>query len=364
MPERVRVGIIGTSWWADSMHLPGLKSHPRAELGAICGRNRERAEEMAKKYDIPGVFTDYREMIEKADLQALVVSVPDDLHHPVTIEALDAGLHVLCEKPLALNAGQAGEMYEKAESAGVKHMVLFTYRWMPHYRYLKELIDEGYIGRCFHVHFHYLAGSNRNANRYKWRYDRGRANGVLGDLGSHIIDMVQWCVGDIVKVNAHLAVFSELPGPEGQTLDPATDSAMLNVTFQNGAQGSLHASNVALIGDKRQAHYLALHGDSGALEGDFALGTGTEIRGARADGNEFKPLSIPDHIFGDVDRTQPFMSQIQQIFTTRPVGDRLFIDAILKDRPLSPNFYDGLKVQKVIDAAAESHQNGHWISVS
>ena len=115
MSEKVRVGIVGTSWWADAFHLPTLKSHPQAELAAICGRQRERAEEMARKYEVARVFTDYREMIEAGDLDALVVSTPDDSHHAITMAALDAGLHVLCEKPLALNAAHAREMYAKAE---------------------------------------------------------------------------------------------------------------------------------------------------------------------------------------------------------------------------------------------------------
>ena len=123
MTEKVRVGVIGTSGYADIAHLPRVKSHPGAELAAICGRNRARAEEMAGKYGIPLVFTDYRNMIEKGALDALIVSTPDDLHYPMTMDALDAGLHVLCEKPLALNRTEAKQMYEKAEGAGVKHMV-------------------------------------------------------------------------------------------------------------------------------------------------------------------------------------------------------------------------------------------------
>src|SRR5262245_49187467 len=119
MGEKVRVGVVGTSWYADWMHLPNLKSHPHAEVAAICGRNPERAAEMAGKYAIPSVFTDYREMIEKGRLDAVVVSTPDDLHYPVTMAALEAGLHVLCEKPMALNAEQAREMEEKAKAAGV-----------------------------------------------------------------------------------------------------------------------------------------------------------------------------------------------------------------------------------------------------
>src|SRR5690242_8599504 len=110
MAELVRIGIVGTSWWADLLHLPSLTSHPQATIAAICGRNRERTEEMAKKYAIPLVFTDYRDMLARANLHALVISTPDDLHFPMTMDALDAGLHVLCEKPLAMNAGQARAM--------------------------------------------------------------------------------------------------------------------------------------------------------------------------------------------------------------------------------------------------------------
>ena len=99
MPGEVRVGVIGTSWWADDMHLPSIKSHPQARLAAICGRNRERAEEMAAKYDIPLVYTDYREMIAKGGLDAAVISTPDDLHYPITMAALDAGLPP-CTQPM------------------------------------------------------------------------------------------------------------------------------------------------------------------------------------------------------------------------------------------------------------------------
>ena len=92
MSQHVRVGVVSTSWWADMMHLPALKSHPQAELIAICGRNQERATEMAQKYGIPQVFADYNELIRKGGLDALVVATPDDLHYPVTIAALEAGL--------------------------------------------------------------------------------------------------------------------------------------------------------------------------------------------------------------------------------------------------------------------------------
>ena len=136
MDRQVRVGMVGTSLWADTMHLPALKSHPQAEIVAICGRNQERTAEIAQKYNIPKIFTDYETLIRQSGAEALIVATPDDLHYPVTIAALESGLHVLCEKPLALHANQALEMYEKAAIANVKHMTYFTWRWLPYFQYL------------------------------------------------------------------------------------------------------------------------------------------------------------------------------------------------------------------------------------
>src|SRR5688572_12502713 len=103
MSDQIRVGVVGTSGYADFMHLPSLKSHPRAAISAICGRNTERARELADKYGAPEVFGDWRALIAGGGLDALVVAAPDDLHAEITRAGLEAGLHVLCEKPLALN---------------------------------------------------------------------------------------------------------------------------------------------------------------------------------------------------------------------------------------------------------------------
>ncbi len=358
MAETVRVGVIGTSWYADLAHLPRVKSHPRAELAAICGRNRERAQEMATKYDIPRIYTDYREMIETGNLDAVIVSTPDDMHYPMTMAALDAGLHVLCEKPMALNAAQASEMYNKAEAAGVKHMICFTYRWMPPYRYLKEVIEGGYLGRCFHCRFSYVAGYGRNA-RYQWKWDRRRGLGALGDLGSHMIDLARWYVGEISRVSARLGTHVARPGPEGQTLDPANDAAFLVVEFENGAQGVIELSAVAHT-PHGQEQYTRLYGQSGTLEADQSHAV-AEIRGARQDEKQLEILPVPDELWSGVDRTQPLRRRGLKVFLKQPVADRQLIDAILDDRPVEPSFYDGLQAQRVIDAAFQSHEHGVWV---
>lgn len=215
MSDRVRIGIIGTSWWTEGMFLPSFRSHPAAEIVAICGRNQYRANQLAGEYGIAQVYGDYRAMLDEAGLDAVVVVTPDELHYPMTMDALDAGLHVLCEKPLALNAGQAREMYEKAEAAKVKHMVLFTWRWQPHHLYLKQLVDEGYVGGCYQAYFSFLGPFGRDGE-YQWRFDSQRSNGVVSDLGAHRIDFARWYVGDVCRVSAHLSSFVERPDAGGR----------------------------------------------------------------------------------------------------------------------------------------------------
>src|SRR5579859_7819669 len=153
----VRVGVVGTSLWADSMYLPALQNHPKGKIVAVCGRDPDRTQVFAARWNIPHFYTDFRKLLDAGGLDALIVASANDSHHPITMAALDAGLHVLCEKPLALNAIQAREMADKAKSSGRKNMVPFTYRYMPTNRYLKQLIDEGYIGRPYHLNIRYYA---------------------------------------------------------------------------------------------------------------------------------------------------------------------------------------------------------------
>jgi len=200
----VSVGVVGTSWWADAMHLPALASHPAANTVAICGRNRSNARRMADAWGIPQVFTDYREMIERADLDAIVISTPNSTHYPIAMKALDASLHVLCEKPIALTYAQAREMAETSQARGLKTLAPFTYSFMPTARYLKELIDGGYLGNPYHLNMRYYTGFAREGD-YRWRFDKRIAGaGVIGDLGSHFLYLAEWFFGDIEALTCRL----------------------------------------------------------------------------------------------------------------------------------------------------------------
>lgn len=360
MSRKIRIGVISTSWWADAMYLPSLTSHPQAEIVAICGRNHQRAAEMAEKYKIPKIFSDYKIMIEKGGLEAIIIGAPDDLHYDITMQSLAAGLHVLCDKPLALRLDQASEMWQKAEAAKVNHMVLFTYRWMPFFRYTRDLIDRNYIGRFYHGEFSFLVGNGRKPG-YQWRLDGQRSNGALGDLGSHMIDMARWLVSDIAQVEAHLQSFINHPGAEGGQISPANDSAFLLVEFATGGHAVIQASFVAYLAEQDMRMQVKLYGENGSLEITFPApgqNGGANVRGARDREKAFQDLPVPHKYWADVKPTEPF-----GIFTRQAVGCRLFIDAILENRPVAPNFYDGYKVQQIMAAALESDHSGRRIAI-
>lgn len=356
MADRVRVGVIGTSaFWTEWYYLPALKTHPRARLAAICGRNQNRAAELASQFGIPQVFIDYRAMVEQGNLDAVIVAAPDDLHYEMTMCALDAGLHVLCEKPLALNAADARAMYEKAEQVGVKHMALFTYRWMPQFQYVRELVEEGYLGRSLEAHFtfRYVLAHD---SQYQWRFDKSRANGALADLGAHLIDMARWYLGDVESVSAQLASRAIREGVDGQHPDPANDSAVMALKFANTALATMEMSAVTRPTKGQTQLQVGLYGESGSLDADIQYEN--EVRGARFGDGEARPLTVPDRCWGNADHSDPF-----DVLFKNSTGARQFVDAIVEDRPVSPNFYDGWKAQQVIDAAMESDRTGCWVTV-
>jgi predicted dehydrogenase len=364
----IRVGLIGTSWWAAAMHLPSLASHPGATVAAICGRSRERAAALAAAHGIPAVFDDYEVMLRTCRLDALVVATPDDLHYPMTMAGLRRGLHVLCEKPLALTIDQAGAMLAAAEAAGVRHMAGFSWRGLPHYRHLRALVAAGYLGRFQSAQLSYLTGGGARA-AYSWRYDRRRSNGALGNYGAHLIDLARWLVGDIHSVSAELSALIRRPGDGRQPAQPTNDVATLLVTFEGGAVGTIHASEVAETGERYHEQHIRLQGDAGSLEADLTLaGTGVnrqdvsvvaEVRGARRGEGRFQVLPLPNAIHVEADPSSLF-----EPFRRQPIGDRLFIDAIRAGRPASPDFADGYATQAVMDAALVAHQQGRRIRVA
>ncbi len=362
--SKVRIGIVGTSGWTELMFLNSLPSHPQAEIVAVCGRNGARTAEFAAKHGIPQVFTDYRDMIANGKLDALVVATPDDSHYPITMAALDAGLHVLCEKPLAMNAVEARAMYEKADAAGVTNMVVFTWRYPPQVRYMSQLLAEGYVGRPYHAELRFITGFNRGSGM-NWRLDPQRSFGEMADHGSHMLDLARLFLGDITRVNAHLANNVSHVDAAGTPVPSANDTASGLIEFASGAQGTFVLSSVAYLADWDWEQTVTIYGESGTLQTRVVAGSPDKVLalyGAHVGSEAYGEITVPDSYRMGMP-PGPFLPTMLHIISAQPVGPRLFVDSILSGQPGSPTFYDGYRAQLVIDAALESHRLGQWVTV-
>jgi len=361
----LRIGIVGTSPWADAMYLPALQNHPQGQIVAVCGRNREKAAAFASRWNVPDVYADYREMIASGRLDALIVASSNDSHHPITMAALDAGLHVLCEKPLALNAAQAHEMAAKARQTGLKNMAPFTYRYMPSFGYLKQLVDGGYIGQPYHLNMRYYADYGREP-KYQWVFDEEIAgSGVIADLGPHWIHLARWFFGEIAGLSCYRTtlVHRDLR-PDGSDYPRADDSAVITVRFASGAYGVLQVSTVEWEGTKfGQTQHVELHGSDGTLYSTVDWDSVQEIRGVKAGVKGPQALPIPDALWNGA-RRDTVHNTYRDVFRQQNTMAREFVTAIAEDRPVYPDFAEGARVQEVLDAAVRSANNSCcWVEV-
>jgi predicted dehydrogenase len=164
-------------------------------------------------------------------------------------------------------------------------------------------------------------------------------------------------VGEIVRVSAHLGSYAQ-----GTDAGSASDAALLAVEFAGGAQGVIQVSAVAHTGEQGQEQRVVLYGDAGTLQ-VYGSATGAEVRGIRDGEDRWQDLPVPDELWAGVNREQPFVPQVLEIFCRQPVGDRQFVDAILSGTGVSPSFLDGLRAQEVLDGALASHERRCWVTI-
>lgn len=348
------------------MYLPALAQHPLAEWVAVCGRDPERTRAFAARWNVPQNYTDYREMIASAKLDALIIAASNDMHYPITMAALDAGLHVLCEKPLALNFAQASEMAARATALGRKNMIPFTYRYMPTNRYLKQLIDTGYIGQPYHLNLRYYADYGRDP-KYQWVFDSEVAgSGVIADLGAHWFHLARWFFGEIDSLSCTLTdLVQRANRPDGGDYPRADDVAMVNLRFKDGAVGALMLSTVAWEGTKfGQTQHMEFHGSGGTLYSTVDWDNVQNVRGISAGERDgAQDLPIPNDLWENA-RRDTVHNTYRDVFRQHEHMAREFITAIVEDKPVYPDFAEGARVQQLIDAAVSSaHAGGCRVSV-
>lgn len=354
----LRVGIVGTSWWADAMYLPALADHPAGRVTDICGRDPDRARAVADRWGIDRSHTDHRALLEQVD--AVVIASTNDSHAPIAGDAIAAGVHLLVEKPVALDASVAHELADAAQAAGLTTMVPFTYRWMPAHRWVKRLIDDGRIGVPYHANLRYYAGFGFDQG-YSWRFDPDVAgSGMIGDLGTHWLHLVRWWMGEANGIAAHLGHHVDRGiRPDGSRFAPAEDSALMTLRFDSGALASLHVSSVARAGTAfDQTHHAEIHGSDGTITTVTDWDHVQEVR--LLVGGEHGPprlVPIPDDIWGGA-RRDVVVDTYHDVFRSSPAMTREWLDAIAEGRFVQPDLGEGARVQTLVDAALRSAADG------
>ena len=354
----IRVGLIGCGGIALANHVPGLALCPDTPIAALCDTNPAVLESASRQTGVAKTFTDPEQLLRDGDVDAVIVATPNVTHAPIVHSALAAGKHVLCEKPIAMNAAEANSMWRAAEQAGVRHMTAFTYRFVPGMRYIGHLVAEGAIGQPYH--FRAQRFQDWGDRYLGWRQVAAAAGtGELGDMLSHRLDFGHYLCGPIRRVTARLKRFVPTRGGAASELD---DWVAVLAEFENEATGVLESSKLCSgRGEGGRSHDLCeINGSEGTLV--YRLGQPLEVlRGRRgASGLEAVPVPPEFRVWPGSPR-DPNAGDPLVVF--RYDQDFEFIDAIRNRRPCVPSLREGAHVQAVMDAICQSSASGNWTEV-
>ena len=359
--ERVRVAVVGTSWWADLEHLPGLRARGDVEVAALCGRDPEKLRALAAKHGVSRTVTDWQALVAGGGLDAIVVATPNVAHHPMASAALDAGLHVICEKPLAMTAALARDLAARARARRRAAMTFYTHRTVGAAAQVKRMIDRGFLGRPLTVTASYLTGSQlRPGKPLSWKMRRAEAGtGALGDIGSHVVDLARWWVGDLAAVAGQWQVAAR--ERDGGVAD-ADDATAFLARFVSGAQGVFHATKLAAGRGNYQR--VELHGTEGQLVYEAAPGIDPTWEGrvlaGRPGKNALEPVPLDPDLAAGLANVPERASRDEAY---RRLTDPFFAAVRQGGGEVSPSFDDGAAVQAVLDAVARSAEEGRWVAV-
>jgi predicted dehydrogenase len=359
--KRVRVAIVGAGAVSDYHHVPALRLDPRAELAAVCDTDPGLLERRGREWGIERTSTDPMDVCNADDIDALIIATPNFTHAPIALAAVRAGKHLMCEKPLGLNAAEVRAMYEAARDAGVVHMTAFTYRFAPAMRYMRHLLHGGALGTP--RHFRSQRFLDWPETSWGWRQYRETAGaGDLYDMTIHRIDFALDLLGPLRHVCGAVARFAPRDvTPGGQACPPSDvdDWSCLIGEFANGATGVWEGTTLAkgygrdgfghewaeVNGSEASAVY-RLHEPNSILLGK----TGQDLAPVPVPPEFLKPVGSPRDPGEGVPAT---------VFRYDLAWE--FISAIVERRGAVPSFLDGLNAQLVADAVLESYARRTWI---
>ncbi|MGE3819281.1 MAG: Gfo/Idh/MocA family protein [Isosphaeraceae bacterium] len=360
--SKVRVGVIGAGAVSDYHHVPALRMDPRAELVAVCDASPDLLKRRETDWGVARSTTDPLELCGWDDVDAVIIATPNFTHKPISEAAARGGKHVMCEKPLGLNAGEVRAMYEACRDADVVHMTAFTYRFAPSMRYLRHLLKSGMLGTP--RHFRSQRFLDWPETSWGWRQYKDKAGaGDLFDMTIHRIDFAIDLLGPIKRVCGAVARFAPRDvTPDGQPCPPSNvdDWSCLIGEFESGATGVWEGTTLAK-GYHRKGfghEWAEVNGSEGSAvyrlhePNTILLGT---------TGADLSPVTVPaEFLKPEGSPRDPSQGEPATVFRYDLVWE--FISAIVEKRSAVPSFLDGLNAQLVADAVLESHEKRVWIA--
>lgn len=354
--KKIGVGLIGTGF-GRSAQLPGFAACEGVEMVAVCSGRLERARAVAFDCGAPHSFTDYRQMMQLDGLDLVSIVTPPYLHLPMTAAAVAAGKHVICEKPTAMNAAEARAMLDRAQAAGVLHMIDHELRFNPTRQRVKQLLDEGYVGRVYHATINVVTNFRADPVQRTWDWwsQAEQGGGSVGAASSHLIDLLRWWLGEITTVSGQLNTFvkrRKMPDSDEMRAVTSDDQCAFMAEMDGGALASVFISSVAR---HPQGTRTEIHGESGSL----ILDADDRLWGRRAGESGVSELTVPDP-----NRDLPGIEK--NVWAVSFVSlARHAVECIRAGKPpdQGATFYDGLRAQQVMDAIRDSWRERRWVEV-
>ena len=379
----INVGVIGTGFIGPA-HIEALRRLGKVNVVALADVDEQTAKAKAAALGIERYYGDYKRMLADGDIQAVHICTPNNLHYQMSKEAIEAGKHVVCEKPLAISAGQGEELVKLAAKKRVVNAVHFNIRYYPLMRQVKMMVEKGEFGEVFAIHGSYLQDWLFYPTDYNWRLEpslSGKSR-AIADVGSHWIDLIEYVSGlKIVEVFADFATFHKtrkkplkpVETYAGKILKPedykdvkinTEDYATVLLRFNNDARGVLTVSQVAA--GRKNRLYFELDGSKKAAAWESEKPNHLWI--GRRDGNNEELMRDPSLVYPEVRDIISFpgghnegfpdtsKQMFREIYAYIAAGD-------FKATPKFPTFRDGLRELVLCEKILESNKTQKWIKV-
>jgi predicted dehydrogenase len=343
----VKVGVIG--FGMGSYHCKCYEANPRSDLVAICDLDAARLERAGAQYPKAHLYTQYEDMFAKEKLDAVSVALPNVLHAPVTLAAIEAGLHVLCEKPMSVDAVSAEKMWQAALAAHKKLMIHLNYRFSPASQWAKRFVTEGNLGKVYYARTRWLRarGIPRIGSWFGIKAMSG--GGPMIDLGVHRLDLALWLLGYPKALTVSAATHGDLGrrlAREAKAKYDVEDLVSAFVRLENGITLALEASWAGGT-DEREEMMTGIYGDAGAI-----------VQRNQRGGYEFETLGLLD-ISGALTQVTP-----KSLPGESASAVDHFVDCVADDKQPDPSAENGVALMRIIDAVYQSAREGREVRLS